>query len=47
MKAGAFARMAAHRVGVRYPHGEACSDRRSIWSRQEATVGERLDMPRR
>jgi len=47
----AHAIIAAHFVGARYRQGEACSDRRSIWSRQEATAGGRsvgaglADMP--
>lgn len=44
MKARALAPIAAQRVGARYRHGEACSDRRSIWSRQEATAGGISDM---
>src|SRR5207237_8369791 len=31
----------AHFAGRGYRHGEACSERRSIWSRQAATVGGR------
>jgi hypothetical protein len=45
MKASAFAQIAAHFAGKRYRHGEACSDKRSISSRQEATAGGRSDMP--
>jgi hypothetical protein len=44
MQASAFARIAAHFDGARYRQGEACPDRCSIWSRQEATAGGRSDI---